>query len=627
MQSTSFYSYKSIQPDEIRVCRFVHDGDYISALLEIFPIDGSLPQYNALSYTWRTAEMGPNKGWTIKIGDHHLPVLDSLRSFFQVLRSKGTLLDSTWWWIDSICIDQTNAFERDENVRRMKDIFQRAQEVIIWLGDQSDDSDYALDFIHVLDGMNEARYSIGDMRMILQNDQYQAVWTALEHFFLRKWWTRIWTIQEFVIPSRISFWCGPRYISIDRIFGALTVVDRCNLPGFKDTIAFRHVWNRRRVWVLYKLVNKSGEDQTLSLLALAAYFCMNEATDDRDRLYGLTGLSTENHALNINYSWSVDEVYLRFAQSFIAQHLSLDIISFASLFVTTSGSSLPSWAPDWRTTIEPLVVPSMTSQSSTSFVGNLRPPKSLKHGDRSTRYSASGSRAAIFRFEGLTLLARGIVIDDVDGLGGSRGFELIQSSEQLQQSSHPAYSPTGCLTSVCRSLVLDREDRYLGLPMPAKSFFHDFIHLCLLLLSESCDLVQKEFQEWFISTRLLRIRGYSLEDLLRDVQNGGTDTDVYSAPNQDEYIQDSFYGRFFDTVKRMSMRLMTSRNGRIGTVTRNAMKGDLICILFGCSVPVLLRRVKQQDQFTVVGECFLDGCMNGEVLNQCGSFERTFAIM
>ena len=223
------------------------------------------------------------------------------------------------------------------------------------------------------------------------------------------------------------------------------MADECNLLWLKRTVAFRYAWNRRRAWVLYKLINKpedelvnkpgdklvnrSGENHGLSLLALAAYSCMNEATDDRDRLYSLTGLSTENHALIVDYSRSMDEVYLQFAQSFIVKHKSLDIISFASLFIATPNSSLPSWVPDWRIAIKPFVLPVMTSQSSTRFIRNLRPPKALdfKYNDNSTHYSASGSKPAVFSFKGLTLLTRGFIVDVINGIAGSRDAKFVQS--------------------------------------------------------------------------------------------------------------------------------------------------------------------------------------------------------
>ena len=270
MEQTTSYLYDPIQPDQLRLCRFLQDGDYLSAVLETFSVDGLSPYYNALSYAWALHRMVPTKNWTIQIGEQRLPVLDSLQPFVQALRLKGTLLDGTWWWIDSICIDPTNTLERAEQVRRMKHTYQNAHKAIVWLGEQSDDSDYAIDFIHFLDKMSRARYSDGDMRMILQKDEYHPKWIALGNFFLRKWWTRIWTIQEFVIPSSISFWCGMRNISRTAVCAALWIADRCNSTGFKDTIAFHHAWNRRRAWLVYKIAHKPGKDLSLSLLALTS---------------------------------------------------------------------------------------------------------------------------------------------------------------------------------------------------------------------------------------------------------------------------------------------------------------------------------------------------------------------
>ena len=635
------YSYEAIQPHQIRLCRFLKDADSLSATLEKFPADGPYPQYNALSYTWGLNTENPSTSRAVQFGEKRLPVLDSLQSFFQALRSRGTLLDGTWWWIDSICIDQKCIRERSEQVAWMKQIYQNAHQVVVWLGEQSDDSDCALNFILFLDDWNRETYTAEyalmierkeNMRKILQKDQYQTHWTALRNFFLRRWWGRVWTTQEFVIPSSAAFWCGPRQISGEAIFAALTVVNRCDTTGFKDTIAFHHAWNLRRAWLLYKsMQHKPRENYTLSLLALATYFCNNEATDDRDRLYGLTGLCTENHALDITYSQSVDEVYLRFAKSFITQHKSLDIVIFASLFNAAPGSSLPSWVPDWRSRRQPLVIPLMASQSSSEFVGNLRPPRLIEDGNKnSARYSASGFRTAVCKFEGLALLAQGCIIDEIDGLAGSRNFEFVQSSQEHSQCSDAACLPKDHLMSVCRSLVLDREDRYLQRSMSTEKekYYHDFIQLCLLTISEPQQTpVQREFQEWFNSTRLLQIHGKSLEEIIRDIQNDGSNAFAHSTPNQDEYIHDSFYGRFFDIIERMSLRLMTSRDGRIGMAPQNAMKGDLVCILWGCNVPVLLRRSEHEDQFIVVGECFLDGCMEGEALEQGEFLERTFRMI
>jgi hypothetical protein len=618
MDCTARFPYDPIKPDQIRLCRFVQDPECLSAVLETFSANESCPQYNALSYTWSTDESGATKSWAIRIGEHHLPVLDSLEVFVQALRSRGTLLDGTWWWIDSICIDQTNIQERDEHVRRMKDTYQNARDVIVWLGEQSDDSDRAIDFIHRLDQTKRAGISTPNLRTTFAGPQYFRKWDAMRAFFLRKWWTRVWTIQESVVPSSISFWCGPRQISRDTMFTALMVADKCNSSLFKESIAFHHSWNRSRAW----FVHKSEEGFGLSLLALAAYFCNNKATDDRDRLYGLHALATENHGLQVDYSKTVDEVYFHFAQSFIERHQSLDIICFASLFIPTRNSSLPSWVPDWRARRKPHVIPLMASQSANDLVGNLRPVYAMTHRDETVRYLASGSRLPMFKFDGPALLARGVVVDAVDGLAASRRLMYVQTSWQHAQTLSTAISPTEVLTQICRCLVLNREDRYLRFPMPVEQFFFDFIMMCMHGLAEG---ILSPFS-WFSHSEQLLIYGETLGQIVRNLQNDGTVAFVGQAPEWDSTIHASFYGRFSDTFDSMSLRFMTSKEGRIGMVNEMAMKGDLICVLFGCSIPVILRRSEKEDEFRVIGECYLDECMEGQALEQCESSEREFRI-
>ncbi|KAI0469728.1 hypothetical protein GGR56DRAFT_245695 [Xylariaceae sp. FL0804] len=64
----------------------------------------------------------------------------------------------------------------------------------------------------------------------------------------------------------------------------------------------------------------------------------------------------------------------------------------------------------------------------------------------------------------------------------------------------------------------------------------------------------------------------------------------------------------------MALRLMTTREHNVGMASRNARSGVAICILYGCSVPVLMRSVR--DGYMLVGECYLDGYMYGEILNE-----------
>jgi hypothetical protein len=55
-----------------------------------------------------------------------------------------------------------------------------------------------------------------------------------------------------------------------------------------------------------------------------------------------------------------------------------------------------------------------------------------------------------------------------------------------------------------------------------------------------------------------------------------------------------------------------TRNGYIGAVPQNTQPGDFLCVLFGCSVPVVLRRRGQEYLF--IGESYLHGFMDAEAL-------------
>ena len=58
-----------------------------------------------------------------------------------------------------------------------------------------------------------------------------------------------------------------------------------------------------------------------------------------------------------------------------------------------------------------------------------------------------------------------------------------------------------------------------------------------------------------------------------------------------------------------------------------ALGGDLVCALFGCSVPMILRRSKAKDEFTVIGESYVDECMTGEAVNHCDVQEEVFHVV
>ncbi|KAL8732243.1 MAG: hypothetical protein Q9181_004030 [Wetmoreana brouardii] len=112
------------------------------------------PLYEALSYVWGNPmceEDGTPVNATnldmprfIRLDNHSFAVGQNLHSALQHLRheSKPRTL-----WVDALCIDQDNMYERGRQVRIMDQIYAEASLVLAWLGEADDDTDTAMDAI------------------------------------------------------------------------------------------------------------------------------------------------------------------------------------------------------------------------------------------------------------------------------------------------------------------------------------------------------------------------------------------------------------------------------------------------------------------------------------------------
>ena len=63
-------------------------------------------------------------------------------------------------------------------------------------------------------------------------------------------------------------------------------------------------------------------------------------------------------------------------------------------------------------------------------------------------------------------------------------------------------------------------------------------------------------------------------------------------------------------------RLIITQHEALGLAPEESKKRDLICILYGCSVPVALRRMvdpaSNKEYYIFIGECYVHGIMDGE---------------
>jgi hypothetical protein len=160
------YTYQSLSkdPDEIRLLWLMPSSSSSSVEIEIMNVLFSAPPaYEALSYAWGSSER-PYRA-TMKTysetphgtqltqpfpdeeGESMQPTQSSYLAISQnllIALQHLTLSEQPkCLWIDAICINQDDIPERSEQVKKMASIYSRAQQVILWLGEESDQSTLA----------------------------------------------------------------------------------------------------------------------------------------------------------------------------------------------------------------------------------------------------------------------------------------------------------------------------------------------------------------------------------------------------------------------------------------------------------------------------------------------------
>ena len=100
--------------------------------------------------------------------------------------------DTRRLWIDSICINQQDLRERSEQAINMHRIYQQARRVIVWLGEESEDSHMAIQSMEYLDSKDQRE------KITLRNDgddcyiQVKKICKAQSWLLTRPWFRRSW---------------------------------------------------------------------------------------------------------------------------------------------------------------------------------------------------------------------------------------------------------------------------------------------------------------------------------------------------------------------------------------------------------------------------------------------------
>jgi hypothetical protein len=359
--------------------------------------------FKALSYTWGKPSFTQN----ISVNGKPLYITESLESALQHLRHPTQPITL---WIDQLCIDQSNDDEKAEQVSMMSTIYRAAEEVLVWLGPAADNSDAIMEVWKTVGKWAEdwgmMSYYTKDNLPVLQKimnridpddaktiEYTELVRRAMPLFTLKTlegmaawyewpWFKRVWVLQEFGLADCVTFVWGTKSIAAEQALLASQILK--NGVGQRDWVwseeeksrvmallsehdsaqAFFATRNRRKSHdagkgpggSLYGLLQKSFVENRM----LATLPC--------DAVYGLLGIANDATSLGIPVDYSLKDrtelVYGRTARAII-QNGNLDILALAQHPKVLS--DMPSWVPDWTSTLQHSFAHLAQTRKSVSF--------------------------------------------------------------------------------------------------------------------------------------------------------------------------------------------------------------------------------------------------------------------
>ncbi|KAF2140180.1 uncharacterized protein K452DRAFT_335247, partial [Aplosporella prunicola CBS 121167] len=198
------------------------DSDINCEFVEV-PFDGD-QGYEALSWCWGIQKhdrlIRVHKDGSV----FALKVTYNLESALRAMRCRYR---ERFLWVDMVCINQACTAERNKQVSKMDRIYGQAWGICIWLGEEDEDSKMAISFIR-----NKV-LQIGKHDELCENTKYYPLWGAFIRLMGRPWFFRRWVIQEIALSRKATIYCGRKKTSWKVFAAAVSLLVEAEARSFK----------------------------------------------------------------------------------------------------------------------------------------------------------------------------------------------------------------------------------------------------------------------------------------------------------------------------------------------------------------------------------------------------------
>ncbi|KAK2770639.1 ankyrin and HET domain-containing protein [Colletotrichum kahawae] len=293
----------------------------------------SMTKYDALSYMWGNH----NERGTIYVNGQPMDVTRSLHTALRYLRLPR---EEVVIWADAICINQTDTQEKSVQVGKMNEIYTQARSVRIWLGEAGPDTDLGMSVI------NSCSVKMSDGEIIGNLFRNQKSGMGLVDILSRPYWFRTWMFQEIVLARRAFVHCGTSVADWSMFIRADFVIAHISRTG-----RLRYEWAANLLNAFSNITRFTIPPSNLKDIDTVLMSTRGlQATESRDKLYGLMGVCDLAKYITVDYSKSARDVYVEFTRNFSQRTGDLRLLCTAGPWDDRNGKDmgLPSWVPDFR---------------------------------------------------------------------------------------------------------------------------------------------------------------------------------------------------------------------------------------------------------------------------------------
>ncbi|KAK4446239.1 heterokaryon incompatibility protein-domain-containing protein [Podospora aff. communis PSN243] len=354
------YCYEKLLPDE-KVFRLIklrngEDGTLRTNITTHLIADA--PPYVAISYTWESTKLTHS----LQFGDTTaLAIPEHVLNLLHDLRPDPDDAKPLYLWIDFICINQTDLFEKDHQIPLMREIYASAKEAVVYLG-RVPDAASAHAFLPMLrtfwaytNRLQQSGQHTADLPFN-PFTQFPEGLTAFHRLVSHRYWTRTWIIQEIATARKVRIRYGDKYLDWDFLKTAIQIFWN-QINNYDQLLASTEVdtsgtmlWTMNRIDNLADVNDGIANNGAFPLPDVILLSSQSNATEPRDKVVGILGLSTSASApdLQPDHTLSAQQVYIN-ATAHCLRRGSFALLNLAGrLQHENMGSTLglPSWVPD-----------------------------------------------------------------------------------------------------------------------------------------------------------------------------------------------------------------------------------------------------------------------------------------